>query len=82
MTALWAVSSSCEQADFKASLMVHGGYLVLEVSVVLENSPLVSPCPNIVLHHVLLLGEVAIKLVTSKKIKKNSLRELKYLDIL
>lgn len=37
-------------------------HLVLEVSVVLENSSLISPCPNVVLHHVLLLGEVAVKL--------------------
>lgn len=39
-------------------------YLVLEVSVVLEDRPLVGSCPNVVLHHVLLLGEVAIKLHT------------------
>lgn len=44
-------------------------HLVLEVRVVLENSPLVGPCPNIVLHHVLLLGEVAIKLRTEGKKK-------------
>lgn len=37
-------------------------YLVFEVAVVLKNCSLVSSCSNIVLHHVLLLGEVAIKL--------------------
>lgn len=37
-------------------------YLVLEVSVVLEDGPLIGSCPDVVLHHVLLLGEVAIEL--------------------
>lgn len=38
------------------------GHLILEVGMVLENSPLVGSCPDVVLHHVLLLGEVAVKL--------------------
>lgn len=37
-------------------------YLVLEVRVVLQYRTLVGACPHIVLHHVLLLGQVAIKL--------------------
>lgn len=36
--------------------------LVLEVCVVLEDGPLIGSCPDVVLHHVLLLGEVAIEL--------------------
>ena len=37
-------------------------HLVLEVRVVLQDRALVSACPHVVLHHVLLLGQVAIKL--------------------
>lgn len=41
---------------------------------ILQNSPLVSSCPNVVLHHVLLLWEVAIKL--QRDIKKTNLKKL------
>lgn len=37
-------------------------HLVLEVRVVLQDGALVGACPHIVLHHVLLLGQVAVKL--------------------
>lgn len=37
-------------------------HLVLEVCVVLQDCALVGARPHIVLHHVLLLGQVAIKL--------------------
>ena len=42
----------------------HGlpAHLVLEVCVVLQDGALVGPRPHVVLHHVLLLGQVAIKL--------------------
>lgn len=43
-------------------LSVLTAHLVLEVSVVLQDRTLVGACPHIVLHHVLLLGQVAIKL--------------------
>ena len=42
-------------------------YLVFEVCVVLEDGPLVGSGPNVVLHHVLLLGEVAIELQDEEK---------------
>lgn len=42
-------------------------YLVLEVSVVLEDGPLIGSCPDVVLHHVLLLGEVAIELEEQRR---------------
>lgn len=41
---------------------VAAAHLVLEVCVVLQDGALVRACPHIVLHHILLLGQVAIKL--------------------
>lgn len=37
-------------------------YLVSEVNVVLKDGSVVSGCPHKILHHVLLLGNAAIKL--------------------
>ena len=37
-------------------------HLVLEVGVILQDRTLVGTCTHIVLHHVLLLGQVAIEL--------------------
>lgn len=43
-------------------LPVQRAHLVLEVRVVLQDCTLVGACSHIVLHHILLLGQVAIKL--------------------
>ena len=46
-------------------------YLISKVSVVLEDGSVVGGCPHKILHHVLLLGNAAIKL----KGKENRERE-------
>lgn len=45
-----------------AAPLARPAHLVLEVCVVLQDGALVGACPHVVLHHVLLLGQVAVKL--------------------